>query len=154
MYFSFDSSNSFFVWKTSPLIFSQSSTSSHALPTNTLALSEVIAVTHLVYISSLLSFQATDKYKAQTITSSLPRGRPCITRLTSGKSRIHMGLEIFLLCTKQIHSWMILCKVKTRISNLNFLLTSSLTGNVFLWREKGVDTGWMSAVCQALCLAH
>lgn len=77
------------------------------MPTNTLALSEVIAVTHLVYISSLLSFQATDKYKAQTITSSLPKGRPCITRLTSGKSSIHMGLEIFLLCTKQIHSWMI-----------------------------------------------
>ena len=64
-----------------------------------------------------------------------------------------MGLQIFLLCTKQIYSWKILYKVKTRISNLNSLPTSILVEKGVLWREKGTDAGWMS-VCQALCLAH
>lgn len=64
-----------------------------------------------------------------------------------------MGLQIFLLCTKQIYSWKILHKVKTRISNLSSLPTSILVENVVMRREKGTDAGWMS-VCQALGLAH
>lgn len=39
-----------------------------------------------------------------------------------------------------------LYKMKTRISNLNFLLTSILIENVFLWEEMGTNTGRMFAM--------
>lgn len=42
-----------------------------------------------------------------------------------------------------------LYKMKTRISNLNFLLTSILIENVFLWGEMGTNTGRMFAMRQA-----